>query len=594
MKIIKTKIKPKNKKIFFIGFFLLFLSNPVLSNDDRQSNDYFKMPEMTSNSLVESKQPVLFTTQKKTIPRPLKIINEHDNFIVFFEKNTEITDRNGRIIKQENFEGELAGPLIDPPRKTLYLTAKIPPPSEKMLYSFLILFGNPCDESSKKKARKCKKPTEYFSPSARLEIPLPEDIKEKNLKVKFFDTKKWAWIDQRFLLEKNNSLLKVNLLKSGYIALVHKEILIKENTLIHSAKKDETIVKLPNNLQNQDFILKYFNTKNNSWHQRDYSFLNEKKFIKFKKPFSGVVAFFIKENNSNKVITKNNSNATSALFKDVKGKEWFAESIDLLIKKNVLQKDLQKNFNPLSLVNRAEAAKIICLAFDLPLSKKINLSDIKDNAWFAQYAQTVIDKGVMAAFLGNEFDSEALLSRGEAIFMAFQAGRIKLTDDFSGLKKIRDVEPKNAYAKEISFAVSSKIVKEKRRFFPKREVTRAEFVKIVSGVLRFIESADMEKLKIDFAEKLPEKVVLKKEEKEPFQKDFLNFESSNDIFRLKKALFLLGYFEGDFNTKFDNNLEKALKKFQLEKKIFSNEKVLGVGRFGSSTRKTINKLIKRL
>ena len=72
-------------------------------------------------------------------------------------------------------------------------------------------------------------------------------------------------------------------------------------------------------------------------------------------------------------------------------------------------------FKPLQYVNRAEALKVLLLAADFPIEDGITtpFSDVPNSAWFAPYVGTGVDFGIIQGFRDGGFHPSALVTKAE-------------------------------------------------------------------------------------------------------------------------------------------------------------------------------------
>ena len=618
----------------FIFIFAIFATEISAADDevDKPTVDTtstYDMPKLESSTNLEIYRPVRFHTEDISVGRILQIKNYYDSYTLFFEKGTKIRDKNGdkisEILTNDAGESETFGPTIAPPRKTL--GSGLPRPTNKLLAPFFVLFGNPC----LKENENCDA-VEYFSPVAKMILPYPNDtFKKGNFAVEFFDCEKKVWekVDD-FVAEDSTKLIKIPVEKAGLVAIVSRN---SSARLSQQLNDDEMLLVVPKKLQNSEFQLQSF--ENQKWKNLEFTRDPvDKNILKIKKT-AGIISFIPKienqncapnsQNSSSQISTNlsanifqnsatqnlnsqtqnsatENSNQNSAdsnsqnsansqIFADVKNGDWFAAGILKLVENGAIEKDATRNFSPSKKINRAEVATLLQKIFDLP-TKSTVLADLKNDDWFAAAAQNAISLGIFAPILGNNFYSYLPVSRVEALVSLLRAAKIKIPADFSAAEKLNDVSVDYEFCAEISFAQKNEIAGVGKNFFNLHEtVSKAEFAKMAGAVLEFIENADDENFHENFGEKLPEKIALFESEKKSFKNNFLNFETHSDIFRLKKFLKILGFFDGEFNENFDENLSAALLEFQLQKNIIPNSEIYGAGLFGNATRAAINSLL---
>jgi len=80
-------------------------------------------------------------------------------------------------------------------------------------------------------------------------------------------------------------------------------------------------------------------------------------------------------------------------------------------------------FDPASTLNRAELAKIIVTAFDIPAKAAVagSFSDVQPGDWYAGYVQSVKDAGIVAGYPDGTFKPGQAVNRAEATKMLLEA-----------------------------------------------------------------------------------------------------------------------------------------------------------------------------
>lgn len=172
-------------------------------------------------------------------------------------------------------------------------------------------------------------------------------------------------------------------------------------------------------------------------------------------------------------------------FTDIESCEWARESIEKLYEKGIINGRKSGIFEPDGCVTRAEAAKMIVLAFQIPFGgSKTEINDIPENDWAYPYASAAIDENIAKGFGGGVFGKDEFISRQDMAVMVYNAakkfGLNALTENekkvFSDENEIAD------YAKDAVSALSAAgvINGDGVGFSPLKTATRAQFAKIIA------------------------------------------------------------------------------------------------------------------
>lgn len=161
-------------------------------------------------------------------------------------------------------------------------------------------------------------------------------------------------------------------------------------------------------------------------------------------------------------------------------------------------------FNPDGTLTRAEAAKMIYNLLSEadraggPLD--VSFSDVSSRSWYATAVNTLASHGILNGTGGGKFEPNAAITRAQFVTMV---SRLFPAQSLSGASPFKDVtNPNTSYYSAVMTAYMSGWITGYQKsdgyyFYPQNAITRAEAVKILSGVLgRNAESADS-KAKID-------------------------------------------------------------------------------------------------
>lgn len=118
-----------------------------------------------------------------------------------------------------------------------------------------------------------------------------------------------------------------------------------------------------------------------------------------------------------------------------------------------------------------------------------DLFDVPQNAWYEPYLQTLQARGILTGYKDRTFRGAEMISRAEAVkivVLAFGISEKEINADLVIDEKVRtfvDIPLRAWYAKYINAAVKLNLIKGKRddMFAPSEHLTRAEAVKMLSN-----------------------------------------------------------------------------------------------------------------
>lgn len=174
-------------------------------------------------------------------------------------------------------------------------------------------------------------------------------------------------------------------------------------------------------------------------------------------------------------------------FSDVSINHWCYNDIQLLSSVGIVNGYENSAFCPDNTVTRAEFVKMIVLALEINDSDlaEAPFDDVSDKSWFSPYVDSAFSAGIIKGD-GNLFYPDLNLTREDAAVIVYRAlygnEQASLTEtDFSDESDI------SAYALSAVASLSDNgIINgfEDGTFRPKNEITRAESVRILSGILK--------------------------------------------------------------------------------------------------------------
>jgi len=170
-------------------------------------------------------------------------------------------------------------------------------------------------------------------------------------------------------------------------------------------------------------------------------------------------------------------------FNDMSG-HWGATAVNTLVSKGVIGGYPDGTFKPENNVTRAEYAKMLCSALNIPVSGYSAVySDVKSGDWFAPYVIALSNKGIITGFDGK-FNPDGKITRQDAAVMTYRAAKAMLASGdayvvFNDEAKIAD------YAKEaVKKLASLKVINGyDGKFDPTNNTTRAQAATIICNVL---------------------------------------------------------------------------------------------------------------
>lgn len=110
---------------------------------------------------------------------------------------------------------------------------------------------------------------------------------------------------------------------------------------------------------------------------------------------------------------------SSKSYKDVTANHWAKDYISAVTSAGLFEGYTDGTFGPDKNLSRAEMSKVLNKAFKLKGTKKINFTDVKSNHWAYPYIQTLYNNGITTGFPNNTFQPNQHIKRSE--FSAFLA-----------------------------------------------------------------------------------------------------------------------------------------------------------------------------
>ena len=179
-------------------------------------------------------------------------------------------------------------------------------------------------------------------------------------------------------------------------------------------------------------------------------------------------------------------------FDDVADSSWYAEAVNTLAAKNVINGVDERTFNPEASVTRAEFAKMIAgiAGADLTAAVSLPFTDCDASAWYAPALSWCYAQGLIQGLGDGTFGVNDYISRQDmAVIMARAIDVMGAELAADTTIEFADEAQIASYAKEsIQLLVGIGVVngKDDNRFEPAANLTRAEAAKVINTLLNKI------------------------------------------------------------------------------------------------------------
>lgn len=176
-------------------------------------------------------------------------------------------------------------------------------------------------------------------------------------------------------------------------------------------------------------------------------------------------------------------------FNDLTNHGWAEESILKLYNKGIINGKGNGKFAPNDFVTRAEAVKMILLAFDIADgSAKCNFEDVSENSWYYSYIAKASEMEIIFGYDNGTVGAESPITREDfAVIIAralskmgVQLSEVEENSEFADSDNIAE------YAKEaVKILQQADILNgtDENKFMPKKTTTRAEAAKVIAALL---------------------------------------------------------------------------------------------------------------
>lgn len=185
-------------------------------------------------------------------------------------------------------------------------------------------------------------------------------------------------------------------------------------------------------------------------------------------------------------VSKEEGTVIDDVFSDISGHSWAIEAITALYEKGIVSGKGDGLYSPDDFVTREEIVKMICSAFNIPVSDTdAGFADIKGK-WFEKYVNAAYEKGIISGISDGIFGAGIQATREDIVVILARAAG----ETIEGEVNFTDAEKISDYAKNAIAALSSKGVISgypNGTIRPKNNMTRAEAAVVIYNLLRIYE-----------------------------------------------------------------------------------------------------------
>lgn len=186
---------------------------------------------------------------------------------------------------------------------------------------------------------------------------------------------------------------------------------------------------------------------------------------------------------------ENEGNSQKNPFDDLINHSWAEESILKLYNKGIINGKGNGKFAPNDNVTRAEAVKMIALAFNITDDlAKCSFSDVKEDSWMYPYIAAATEKEIILGYNADTFGTNDSITREDFATIIVRTIKVMGTelDETETLQNFKDSENISEYAKEaVEILQKANILNgtDDNLFMPKKTTTRAEASKVIAALL---------------------------------------------------------------------------------------------------------------
>lgn len=162
----------------------------------------------------------------------------------------------------------------------------------------------------------------------------------------------------------------------------------------------------------------------------------------------------------------------SEVFTDIKPGNPNYAAIKYLMEKNIISGYSDGSFKPEKTVNRAEALKMLMVAFNVNADSTTTLSfnDVDPSAWYAGTLSTAVNRGIVAGYSDGSFKPGNTVNRAEYFKLLFGTNQIKPSTEIT--KPYNDVSLDQWFAGYAYLANKMNVLDAGKQFKPSAGMTR--------------------------------------------------------------------------------------------------------------------------
>lgn len=190
------------------------------------------------------------------------------------------------------------------------------------------------------------------------------------------------------------------------------------------------------------------------------------------------------------IVKTNTSAENNVIFSDVNSSHWAFESIRVLYKNGIVNGNENNCFEPERDVCREEFVKMLVCAFKINAeSGECSFEDVLPDSWFYNYVAAAQKYGIVNGISEDKFGAGIPITRQDAVLMAYNAAGFRSYNIPSEQEAaFDDYEDIDTYARDAVKAIAGAGVINgyDGRFYPKKNITRAEAAKMVYYIMKNI------------------------------------------------------------------------------------------------------------
>lgn len=121
------------------------------------------------------------------------------------------------------------------------------------------------------------------------------------------------------------------------------------------------------------------------------------------------------------------------VFSDIKPSHRNFQAIKFLKENKIISGYADGSFKPQKTVNRAEALKMLMLAFDIKNTdvKAVSFKDVNNKDWYASFLATALQKGIVAGYADGTFKPDKTVNRAEYLKILFKTNNLEASQNLS-------------------------------------------------------------------------------------------------------------------------------------------------------------------